>query len=241
MVTRADDPCSPPTGVLRYMGDQIQQLLPREWRMAFHHRKAQSVREILCVLYVAITRARNALYMVLSPRGANTQRGTQTCESLLQSVLGQPDQYKTPECVLYEQGSPNWYQSLSADSDTLTSVDETSALDPNAVVETPQVATPLQVIRLDARPETAPLRGMKVTAPSTMAEQTSVRLDRLFTATESVGAAIGTLIHSCFEQIDWIEDFDIQSDPRISTARLRELALQRLTRNNCGTSRWRRN
>ncbi len=198
MVTRAPDPCAPPQGVLRYMNEQVQTLLPAEWRQAFHDRKALSVREILCVLYVAMTRARSALYMITSPRNSRFQHDTQQCESVLQSVLSDKEHYKTPEAVLYERGNPQWYLA-GAETISITSTTATPAA--AALVS----AQSRQAIQLQTSAESAPRRGYRVAAPSSMATRQSMQLDELFTVTQSLGAAIGTLVHACFEQVEWTD------------------------------------
>jgi ATP-dependent exoDNAse (exonuclease V) beta subunit len=232
MVARAADPCAPPTGILRHMNEQVQTLLPAPWREAFHARKAHSVREILCVLYVAMTRARSALYMITAPRTSHYQKdATQECSSLLQSVLGTKEKSKIAEAVLYEQGDPQWFKRR-----------HTAAVKPSAS----QPAAP-QTISLKVDAASAPPRGIRVTAPSAMtamdmiasdagdstvesdadamdsAAINSVRLSRIFTSGEILGATVGSLVHACFEQIEWLDDYS--SD----TVALRNAILNRLT------------
>lgn len=192
MVARSSDPCSPPSGICRYMNEQVQTLLPEVWRNAFHDRKAQSVREILCVLYVAMTRARSALYMITGPRIARYPNATQQCESVIQSVLGDESLFKTAEAVLYEQGDPAWYGAFYKPD----------------VVHSPAVA-PVR-IELETATQHAPRRGYRIVAPSAAgsnAHRTVVKLDKLFTMTDSLGSTRGTLIHACFRQIDWLDRY----------------------------------
>lgn len=212
MVTRAPDPCSPPTGVLRYMNEQVQTLLPAEWRQAFHDRKALSVREILCVLYVAMTRARSALYMITSPRSSRFQNDTQQCESVLQSVLSTKELYKTPEATLYEHGNSQWY-TVGRPSQAIPDSDQLVALPSGvdggrpgkAVLQDVPQNVPRRSIQLKTAADAAPRRGYRVAAPSSMASRESVQLENLFTVSQTLGAAIGTLIHACFEQVEWLD------------------------------------
>lgn len=209
MVARAPDPCAPPTGILRHMNEHVQALLPKEWREAFHARKAHGVREILCVLYVAMTRARSALYMVTAPRTSKTQNATQVCSSLLQSVLGEKELCNVPEAVLYERGNPEWYKARHR----ATAENVNDAGKP----------FPARAIALKVDEQTAPRRGFRVAAPSAMASMKSVQLSRIFTKNEMLGAAVGTLVHACFEQIEWLDDYTT------STVALRNAVLSRLT------------
>ena len=223
MVTRSPDPVAPPTGVLRYMNDQVQTLLPAEWRQAFHDRKAHSVREILCVLYVAMTRARCALYMITAPRSSKFQNDTQKCESVLQSVLSTKELYKTPETVLYEHGNPQWYLPTESSESVVTPAIETAietqfapalagllttagSLTTAGQLTTADSAGPIgNVIGLKTSAESAPRRGYRVAAPSSMSSRANVALDQLFTVSQTLGAALGTLVHACFEQVEWLD------------------------------------
>ncbi|MCC6509135.1 MAG: UvrD-helicase domain-containing protein, partial [Pirellulaceae bacterium] len=246
MVTRASDPCLPPEGVLRYMNEQVQSLLPAEWRQAFHDRKAQSVREILCVLYVAMTRARSALYMITAPRVSRQQNATQQCESVLQSVLGDAQLFKTAEAVLYEHGDAQWF----ADG-TQSPVIQIEPFQIEPFQTEPFQTEPIQIepmdsevlepvgaqrrqIALQTDADTAPRRGYRVAAPSSIAAMSSIELGRLFTVSESIGAAIGTLVHACFEQVVWLDGSTENLEPASvgnlpSQDRLRETALNALT------------
>ncbi|MGN6544314.1 MAG: 3'-5' exonuclease, partial [Aureliella sp.] len=224
MVARTPDPCSPPTGVLRHMNEQVQALLPKEWREAFHDRKAHSVREILCVLYVAMTRARSALYMFTAPRTSKSQNATQVCSSLVQSVLGEKELCKVPEAVLYECGDPEWYKARrSAAKPAVEDASETSGSGK---------AAHAWAIRLDVDDKTAPKRGFRVAAPSAIGALESVQLSRIFTSNEMLGAAVGTLVHACFEQIEWLDDYQPDAEAlrsvivnRLAPEELRHLSI----------------
>lgn len=238
MVARAPDPCAPPIGILRHMNEHVQSLLPAQWRQAFHDRKAHSVREILCVLYVAMTRARSALVMITAPRVARGPGGTQQCQSLLQSVLGAETDFKAPEAVLYERGDPEWYKQAAekqaaekqgtekqgtekADADRkLADKGSAGALKKSA--RRAHAADPLS-IKLDVSAARAPRRSLRVAAPSSAGESRSVALDKLFTMNEMLGASVGTLVHACFEQVEWIDDF------RFDLERLRTTVIGALT------------
>lgn len=236
MVARAPDPCQPPSGILRHMNEHVQTLLPAEWREAFHHRKSQSVREILCVLYVAMTRARNALYMITAPRTSRKQNSTQHCESVLQSILGSVEQWKTAEAVLYERGNAAWYEqpgmsSMPARAGSSAKPDDSVVpfqIHGKAPVNSTQPqdnnVADVRAIALDVDTQRAPRRGFRIAAPSTIAALSSVPLDELFTVNGSLGIAVGTLVHACFEQIQWLDDKE-----SVEVQKLRQAAVKALT------------
>ncbi len=155
------------------MNENVQSLLPAEWREAFHIRKAQSVREILCVLYVAMTRARQALYVITSPRTAKSDTASQSCEAIVQSTLSEKELYKKPETVLYERGAADWFSVPARDQ-----VSELAA------------STSQTRIALATDGQSAPPRGYRVAAPSSIAAMSSVDFASIFTVSQSVGAAI---------------------------------------------------
>ena len=222
-----------PTGILRHMNEQVQTLLPKPWQQAFHDRKAQGVREILCVLYVAMTRARSALYMITAPRSGNASSGTQSCESLLQSVLGTPDQAKIAEMVLVEKGDAEWYRRGDRSTPASTPNRENRSSGEALVASDSPAAerAGLKPIVLDVDVVRAPRRGMRLAAPSTMHSRRTVQLGQLFTTKEMRSASLGTLVHACFEQVEWLEDF--AADDGL----LRSAIINALTPNRCATYR----
>ncbi|MCC7333834.1 MAG: PD-(D/E)XK nuclease family protein [Pirellulaceae bacterium] len=205
-VLRGSDPCQAPDGVLRYMNAKLQTLLPDDWQRAFTLDKERGINESLCLLYVAMTRARQALYMTARPTSG---KPLQSLGSLLQSTLAGGAQCTEPEAVLYELGSATWYRSKPSPPDR-------DASSPSAEKATRQ---PTQIaLRTDA--SSAPVRGLRVAAPSSLvAPQVPIPLVRAFSMEHSVGATHGTLVHALFEQVNWLEDF------RFDLALLRRVAL----------------
>ncbi|MCA9180505.1 MAG: PD-(D/E)XK nuclease family protein, partial [Planctomycetales bacterium] len=205
-VLRGSDPCQAPDGVLRYMNAKLQTLLPDDWQRAFTLDKERGINESLCLLYVAMTRARQALYMTARPTSG---KPLQSLGSLLQSTLAGGTQCTEPEAVLYELGSATWYRSKP-------SPPEGDASSPPA-----EQATRLETqIALRTDTESAPLRGLRVAAPSSLvAPHVPIPLVRAFSISHSVGATHGTLVHALFEQVNWLEDF------RFDLALLRRVAL----------------
>jgi ATP-dependent exoDNAse (exonuclease V) beta subunit len=219
LVLRGDDPVAPPTGVLRYMNSHLQAMLPKSWQRAFAQNKERGVIESLCLLYVAMTRARSALFMTSRPTsGAPTQQ----FGSLLQSTLASSKQAISlaGEC-LYEIGDPNWYQHYPL----AEMADDPAVV--NAATDTP----PLK-IQLNTDADAAPPRGLRVAAPSSMLQAFGpVSIANAFSYSQSVGATFGTLIHSFFEQIKWLDDFSIDREQlrRVALSAVEPEALRHLS------------
>lgn len=218
-VLRGSDPCRAPDGVLRYMNARLQSLLPDDWQLAFRQEKERGINESLCLLYVAMTRARQALYLTARP---NSGQPLQKLGSLLQSTLGQGQRTTEPEAVLYELGNPAWYERDA-------SAPSASAGEPAADATVPNVDLRLQ-LRTDRA--SAPARGLRVAAPSSLlpAHQ-AIPLVRAFSATHSIGSTHGRLVHAFFEQVIWLEDYRYDPQPlrRVALASVEPEALRHLS------------
>jgi ATP-dependent exoDNAse (exonuclease V) beta subunit len=107
-ITWEDEPAGPPVGVVAYVRDTIQSLLPEKVRNAFEKRVEQSVRESLCLLYVAMTRAIHALYVVVAPSPPNERSLPRTFNGVLRAALTGGDPLE-PNAGWFEAGDPHWF------------------------------------------------------------------------------------------------------------------------------------
>jgi ATP-dependent exoDNAse (exonuclease V) beta subunit len=100
-----------PTGVIRYVKQSLQGLLPDEIQHAFHHQRVTELRESLCVLYVAITRARQGLMLINRPSPENERSLPQSLAGLLRGSLtdGHP---LMPDEAWYQNGPREWLEIL---------------------------------------------------------------------------------------------------------------------------------
>ncbi len=212
-VLRGDDAQSPADGVLRYMNAALQAKLPDDWQQAFDNAKQRGVVESLCMLYVAMTRARRGLYMYARP---TSSKPSAEFGSLLQSTLQQYGEHEgkltsKPLETLYEFGDADWYKSLP------TGVTSTQQ---NAAEEAHKTATAPQ-IQLHQDLDDAPARALRITGPSSVGRiRDKVSLATAFSLSRSVGSTHGNLIHAFFQQIQWLEDYQFDAQ------RLRQHALQ---------------
>ncbi len=94
--------------VCLYRNSDIQKLLPPELRELFETESRRSVDEAMCVLYVALTRAIHALYMIIDPSSANERSLHKTPAGLLRAALtdGKPLQ---PKETAYRCGEQDWF------------------------------------------------------------------------------------------------------------------------------------
>lgn len=212
-VTRAPDALSPPDGVLRHVSKDLRGFLPTSWQQAFDTYSQSILAEALCVFYVALTRARQALYLY----GQTTKNPSARWDSVLQSILclSQELKQKTNQ-IIFQAGQQDWYrrqtnadvprhpdakttaESLtSAEAQTADESDNKSASDA-AVKLTIQLHRPTPAHSIRLRPA---LR------PSSAHVSRTVSLASALEASGSTGAIIGTLVHRWFEEVLWLDDF----------------------------------
>jgi ATP-dependent exoDNAse (exonuclease V) beta subunit len=108
-VAMVASPYQPPTGLTRYVGSSHWHFLSKDWQQAFGAATSSSMTEAMCLMYVAMTRARQSLHMVIPP-ARKAQYNTKTAASLVFHALGCDEDPTQPETVLWEIGDPNWTQ-----------------------------------------------------------------------------------------------------------------------------------
>ena len=208
-VAMYDDRTKPPIGVLRYMNRDIQKHLQDSWRIAFREFANQQLAEALCVFYVALTRARQALYLYTSPSSTPKKRWG----SVLHSIFATQGQSEQPGITVASFGNPNWYERL----ETTLQTDPINA-PPSRAIQERRVRT----IRLNLAADS--VRRLPWLRPSAPRRPAMVDLATQWAGSNSSGAVVGKLVHRWFEEIrGWIEDF------KPSKKRLKEIAGATLT------------
>jgi ATP-dependent exoDNAse (exonuclease V) beta subunit len=108
----------PPRGLSRYVSSKCWHFLPERWQQAFGAQAAASMTEALCLLYVAMTRARQALYMVVQPRSKKDFDQRSPAALIYHSLACQEDPaQKDPTqggTTLFEVGDPCWFGTPAA-------------------------------------------------------------------------------------------------------------------------------
>lgn len=95
-----------PTAVSIWRSRDLRSLLPVPLQQAFEQTTARNLTESLCLLYVAMTRAKQCLQMLIPPVASGKTPKTWT--GLLLASLTD-DRIAAPEKVLYETGDAGWY------------------------------------------------------------------------------------------------------------------------------------
>ena len=208
LVVGRSSPTEPIDRICRRCKQEVQKTMPESWQALFREADDQDVAESLCVLYVAVTRPRHALHMVVAPSADNERSLHKTFGGLLRAALtdGRP---LAPEQIAYETGDREWFKSPGV-------AQKPSAAEVAAQAES---LAPLEV-RL-AAPDERRWRGLQRVSPSGLEGGTHVRLSDARSDSggdRAAALAYGTLIHAWFEQVEWLDD----GAP--SDGRLREIA-----------------
>jgi ATP-dependent exoDNAse (exonuclease V) beta subunit len=214
-VTR-DDPMAPPTRIVRSGNSRDRALIPA---LAAAHAAecGRRVEDDLAGLYVAMTRARHALHMIVPPLKVNKDgefaaRGhhDSSFATLLRAALSEKgdDESEVGGETLFAAGDPGWMSKGVAlneparpepvepqahhERDLESSQGaETSAFDPMLIRLAP-VAEPGR-------------RGLRRVAPSSLSGGGRVSVESLLGGARSPASDRGSLFHKWFEQIAWID------------------------------------
>lgn len=197
-VVGQSSPTGPIDRVCLYRNASIQQLLPQDLQQLFETYTWQAVDEALCVLYVSLTRAIHALYIIGRPSKSQERNLPKTAAGLLRAALtdGQPLRGGT---VAFRHGDSQWYRQLEPK--------------PAAAPAETRVDRPVQL----APPRTD--QSWEWTSPSQLEGGHRLSADRLLDFSGGVSAARGTLIHAWFEQIAWLDDNPPDTDTLRQVAR----------------------
>ncbi len=151
--------------------------------------------DALCVLYVALTRAKRGLYMVSSFAGKSAHALTDAA-LLKQQLSPEADPLEGMACEVggeqalrcFEAGDARWYEQHA----------KTAALEPEAVVS----------LADDYVAKTSLRKRLQALEPSAE-EDVMFPASRLFKAESRDVTAFGVAIHQLLERIEWIDDVDV--------------------------------
>jgi ATP-dependent exoDNAse (exonuclease V) beta subunit len=106
-------PVSPADFVIRYVVQGLLPLLPEKYKQAFEKWVRNEIQESLSLLYVAITRAKHELVMIIQKPPTKSKNGDttfpQTFAGILRAGLA-PQQEDSESKILFRTGNENWYQ-----------------------------------------------------------------------------------------------------------------------------------
>ena len=205
-----ESPVSPPIGIMRYVTRELHNYLDPLWQIAFKEAAQQQLGDALCLFYVALTRARHALYLVTVPQ----KNPTKTWGSVLHTLYGNSSTSSRPGAMLYESGKPDWYEYLkNAGPSYETGAEAEFGAEPvesDLSDDSRSDRVKFYRIALASRMD-AVVDGVVdgIVAPSSLkaTQETETSLSNVWLPETNQGAVVGKLVHRWMEEIrDWIED-----------------------------------
>ena len=159
--------------------------------MAEAHRQQQeaALRDALSLLYVAVTRAKRAVHLLVSASSADPGSGAHSFSRLALGGLGLEGEDGEEGDVLLERGESGWHRDLAGEDE-----------EPAAASAAGEAAE----LRID--PERSAGRMLRHRAPSDLAEGARRLGDVLRPDRGEPARLRGEVVHRWLEQVAWIED-----------------------------------
>ena len=197
VVVGRDNPTDEIHTVTRYVGIQRRQLLPDKFQQIFDDDRRATVRESMCLLYVALTRAVHAVHIIVSFGAKPTLK---SAESVLLSTLVPRSKEKSfgrESGIVYEhpRGNELWYTMLEQPAAKPT---------PDHRYYLPS-GIKLQVGNISLHPQSG--RGRSVQDAAQFGAPNSMKLGEIFDRRDNAEALHrGNVLHLCFELVRWLDD-----------------------------------
>jgi ATP-dependent helicase/nuclease subunit A len=187
LVAMRDSRTGPPISIMRNVNKNLLPYLPIEWQVACQEANYQQLGEALCLFYVALTRARHALYLYATP----SKNPIKQWGSALHSVFGNDQTCGEPGVMIHRNGQVDWVEQLVGEK--------------GPVAEAPKPSS----LRVELKLENTLLRNPQWVAPSQQPKLDAIEsLIDYWKPEDTAATVIGKLIHRWFEEVrTWIEDF----------------------------------
>ncbi|MGI9473419.1 MAG: UvrD-helicase domain-containing protein [Rubripirellula sp.] len=155
-VADVDEIGEPPKAMTRYLNNRSWHFLSKHWQRAFGVQAAGGMTEALCLLYVAMTRARQALYLMVQPAKKDAFE-VRTPASLIFHALACEENPTEGEQVLFERGDREWYLDPTFDLASLADQEVASEVVADDLVADNELATlsprvPIRFRKVSAAP-----------------------------------------------------------------------------------------
>ena len=171
--------------------------------------RSADLRDRLSVLYVALTRAKYALHLILPPEGGTKKHGA----GLIREALSLEDAKATDTDVLEERGDPLWFDRLEGTAEPAEDEKPPKEHDPSAPLFRPS--------------ESGPGRNLARRSPASLEGGTHVDLSFTLRLDAASGLRRGVVVHAWCEQIEWIEDGIVDDDALRAIAQEKALGMHR--------------
>jgi len=195
LMTFRSDPTQPPLRISRSAPKEVRRLEERLVEM-HQQNETERLKEALSVLYVAMTRAKQALYMFVSATDKQEEPPLSyplSYSGILRAALGGPS---FEEGLLFERGSPNWLSTLKQPKQESEFLSKELHRQPAAgsgegySLQAPQRRS----------------RGLLRETPSGLEGGPQVKLERLLLLNDGLSAKRGEALHCFFSLVGWLDE-----------------------------------
>jgi len=195
-------PTKPIDLICRYMDQLKRGWLPEQFQKAFDQQLERQIHEFLCMLYVAVTRARYALHMIAAPSSHSEKKDAAGLIMAALEIDHHPKKNPRPGQVLWRNVSETW---------TSGWIPPESPDRPEEAAETVSDSSERRAVEKNFGPVSFAVstsnRNQPWESPSSREGGNTVQLGRLLQLEDNGDARLaGSLIHACFEQVHWLDD-----------------------------------
>ncbi len=185
LVTHRPAPSEPFDRVFRRPNKEARQFLYQEERQDVEQADRDFIGEMFCLLYVALTRARHALYLFVAPQEQSDH--ALTWSGVLRAALAEGEPLRPGETP-FELGDAQWWHPLSEQAEPSSTV-----------------ALPTDVEPLPLTPSRNATSQTDRVAPSQVASSSTLDAAALLRS-RSPALDYGTLVHAWLESIEWLDE-----------------------------------
>lgn len=185
-----DAPTEPISLVLRYAGEEKRRLLPEQFEAAHAQQWERSLSESMCELYVALTRAKHSLHMLVSPKDNPTSL---SMAGILLATLTDP---QTPGGIVYQHGSADWVEYLGQEKSKAKATDPTHAPSSYDHADKRQ----LNLVKAPSR-----TRNRMASSPSRSTPSGALWSDGIPLADRRAAQDRGSRLHAILAEIEWLD------------------------------------
>ncbi len=205
-----------PSRVAAYVSKRAHHLLRPDLRSVYFDHQYRLQREELCVLYVALTRARYELQIVVAPsKEATSPRKTTSPRNFPRNAAGLiraalcDSAALEPFSIAHAVGDPKWYVGNRRETN--------DGLADGKIANATFTKDKLQFAAAGSGTRTS----RTSVSPSQLEGQPRIPVVELFQASRNESLRLGTLVHGWFESIEWLNE-----DQWPDADKLRHVAVQ---------------
>ncbi len=183
-----------------YVNRGLQALLPPSFQKAFHSENRSKVREELCVMYVALTRAVHAMHLYVS-YDCYPDKGKSFGRVLL-NTLAPGKERRSSEAIVYSAGNADWHEQHEKNVEELPQELCRFYLSDSAEAKPTSLVTKVRSGR-----------GIDWIAPSSLEGGETKQLSQVLRSqSDRESLRRGSLTHACLEAIEWLDDRPLDRD-----------------------------